>query len=97
MSSIGRSGGLAVLWKQPFDCEIINYSQHYMNIKATHLDRPVWRLTCFYGCPEIERRREYWDLLRTLAMDNFLPWCIIGDFDDLHSNDEKRGRCDHPL
>lgn len=97
MNSIGRSGGLAILWKHPFDCEILNYSQHFINIKASQGGRPVWRLTCFYGCPESERRRESWNILRTLATDISLPWCVIGDFNDLLSNEEKRGRCDHPL
>lgn len=30
-------------------------------------------------------------------MDNSLLWCIISDFNDLLSNDEKRGRCEHSL
>lgn len=33
-------------------------------------------------------------LLRTLAQDHSLPWCIIGDFSDLLSNDDKRGHVD---
>jgi len=26
----------------------------------------------------------------------YFPWCIIGDFNDIFSNDDKRGRVQHP-
>jgi hypothetical protein len=35
-------------------------------------------------------------LLRTLSQDNTLPWCVMGDFNDLLSNEDKRSRVDHP-
>lgn len=50
----------------------------------------------FYGYPDSERRRDSWDLLRTLAQDNNLPWCIVGDSNDILSNDEKRSTTDNP-
>ncbi|MCH80235.1 hypothetical protein A2U01_0001001 [Trifolium medium] len=93
---IGRSGGLAILWRQPFVCNLINYSTNFINMEVTHPTYPSWRLTGFYGYPENERRRDSWDLLRTLSQDNTLPWCIIGDFNDILSNEEKRSKVDHP-
>ncbi|PNX71291.1 hypothetical protein L195_g027166, partial [Trifolium pratense] len=50
-----------------------------------------WRLTGFYGIPHREQRRESWDSLRTLSQQSTLPWCIVGDFNDIFSNDDKRG------
>jgi exonuclease III len=94
---IGRSGGLAVLWKHPFVCHIINYSTNFINLEVIHPTLPRWRLTGFYGYPNNERRRDSWDLLRTLSQDNSLPWCIMGDFNDILSNEEKRSGVDHPL
>lgn len=35
-------------------------------------------------------------MLRTLSRDNDLTWCIVGDFNDILSNDDKRGRAEHP-
>ncbi|MCH90734.1 endonuclease/exonuclease/phosphatase family protein [Trifolium medium] len=58
-------------------------------MEVVHPTYPKWRLTGFYGYPENERRRDSWDLLRTLAQDNSLPWCVMGDFNDLLSNEEK--------
>ncbi|XP_074342277.1 uncharacterized protein LOC141679769 [Apium graveolens] len=53
-----------------------------------------WRYTGFYGCPERSRRRESWGI--SLAAKSDLPWCIIGDFNDLMCIGEKRGGGDHP-
>lgn len=55
-----------------------------------------WRLTKFYGFPERGRRRESWDLMQRLAALSPLPWCIIGDFNNLLSNDDKRGGVPYP-
>jgi len=49
----------------------------------------LWHFTGYYGYLEIERRKETWDFLRTLAQDNTLPWCIMGDFNDILSNEDK--------
>ncbi|GAU36460.1 hypothetical protein TSUD_166260 [Trifolium subterraneum] len=65
-------------------------------MEVTHPTYPSWRLTGFYGYPENERRRDSWDLLRTLSQDNTLPWCIMGDFNDILSNEEKRSKVNHP-
>lgn len=39
---------------------------------------------------------ESWNLLSNLAGMSQLPWCIIGDFNDLLLEDDKKGRVDHP-
>jgi hypothetical protein len=93
---LGRSGGLALLWKKNVTCHIINYSQNFINIEIRYENRSPWRLTGFYGYPEHDRRRDSWNLLRHLAQDTSLPWCIIGDFNDMLSADDKRGGNDQP-
>ncbi|MCH82637.1 endonuclease/exonuclease/phosphatase family protein [Trifolium medium] len=94
---VGRSGGLAILWKHPFDCNLINFSSNFINIEVNHPTYPKWRFTGFYGYrPDGGRRHDSWNLLRTLAQDNSLPWCIMGDFNDILSNDDKRSRVEHP-
>jgi hypothetical protein len=55
-----------------------------------------WRLTCYYGYPERERRRQAWDLLRELRDMSDHPWCIIGDFNDLLSQEDENGTNPHP-
>lgn len=55
---IGRSGGLAVLWKQSVSCVIKDSSTNHINVSILDHDVLSWQLTCFYGFPERTRRRE---------------------------------------
>lgn len=64
-------------------------------MKVNDVKKGVWRLTGFYGFPETARRRAFWALLRDLAARSSNPWCIIRDFNDLLSSEDKRGRLDH--
>jgi hypothetical protein len=88
---IGRSGGLALLWRNNINCQIINYSQNFINAEVNTEGATPWRFTGFYGYPEQDRRRDSWDLLRSLAHDTSLPWCVMGDFNDMLSAEDKRG------
>ncbi|XP_019175848.1 PREDICTED: uncharacterized protein LOC109171174 [Ipomoea nil] len=53
-------------------------------------------MTCYYGFPERNRRREAWDLIKFLSSQSDLPWLMIGDFDELLFQYEKRGGNPHP-
>jgi len=53
-------------------------------------------LTCYYGFLERARQRDAWDLLRALRNMSSLPWCIIGDFNDLLSQQDKAGIHPYP-
>ncbi|GAU16656.1 hypothetical protein TSUD_326060 [Trifolium subterraneum] len=55
-----------------------------------------WRLTCYYGYPDRSRRRAAWDLLRDLGNMSSIPWCIIGDYNNLLSQADKKGIHPHP-
>ncbi|KAH9648318.1 reverse transcriptase domain-containing protein [Citrus sinensis] len=59
-------------------------------------DTGTWRCTGFYGFPKTRKRRDSWELLRSLSSISSLPWVCIGDFNDLLHNSEKRGGCQHP-
>lgn len=87
----GHSGRLALLWRNEGGCSIKNSGNHYIYFEVENEQVGRWRYTCFYGCPERERRRKSWDLLRFLCIQSNLPWRIIGDFNDLLFNDGKRG------
>jgi hypothetical protein len=67
VDSVGRSGGLALLWSDEISFEIQNYSQQHINAK---INSPVngfeWKFMGFYGHPEAHKRHEAWSLLRYL-------------------------------
>uniref|UniRef100_A0A2N9IT87 RNase H type-1 domain-containing protein n=1 Tax=Fagus sylvatica TaxID=28930 RepID=A0A2N9IT87_FAGSY len=49
------------------------------------------RVTGFYGHPEGGRRRESWNLLKSLGNQFDLPWVCCGDFNELVESSEKVG------
>jgi exonuclease III len=62
----GRSGGLSVMWRDTIKCTVVNYSRNFINLIVKEKEEEEWRLTCYYGYPERDRRRQAWDLLRDL-------------------------------
>lgn len=88
----GRGGGIAILWKHPLNYQIINYSENFINVKISDDAKGPWWLKGFYDFPERSRRRESWKSLRNLAFMSIIPWCIIGDFNDLLMAEYKKGR-----
>lgn len=49
-----------------------------------------------YGEPKRELRRQTWDLFHMLNNRSELPWCMIGDMNNLGSQLEKRGGRQYP-
>lgn len=39
----GRGVGLALLWKDPFECHLLNCSSNFINIQVHQSGHPVWR------------------------------------------------------
>lgn len=69
---------------------------NYIDFEVVNEQTGCWRYTGYYGYPERNRRLESWNMLRELAGKSMLSWCIIGDFNDLLTRDEKRGGKAHP-
>jgi len=71
---------------------ISNYSSNHIDAEITDINKGKWRVTGYYGFPSHGRRREAWNFLRQLTNSSNLPWCILGDFNDILSPNEKKGR-----
>ncbi|XP_071723324.1 uncharacterized protein [Rutidosis leptorrhynchoides] len=88
MDSVGRSGGLALLWNEDeVRVEILSSSNW-------HIDAIVdgkWHWTGLYGHPDARMRHGTWELLRSLRTTSSLPWVVGGDFNELLNDCEKWG------
>ncbi|KAF5451994.1 hypothetical protein F2P56_027039 [Juglans regia] len=96
VSSEGRSGGLALYWNNNSQLEILNFSKHHIHALVTNKegdDREgvSWYLTGIYGHPEASRRLETWNMIKSLAVTSDRGWLMMGDFNEILSNYEKRG------
>ena len=87
----GRSGGLAMLWKEDVNGNVGSYCQNHINLVISTEGKTTWRLTGFYGLLERVRRRESWELLKMISNSCSLPWVVVGNFNGIISNDELSG------
>ena len=56
--SVGRSGGLALLWRKDITVDIQSYSDRHIDAIVTEGSGFKWRITGFYGNPEAHRQKE---------------------------------------
>ncbi|GLT94942.1 hypothetical protein SLE2022_126530 [Rubroshorea leprosula] len=91
VDNLGRSGGLAVLWKSDTKLSLLSFSQNHIDMEVEGMGASSWHFTSYYGHPKRHNRRRSWQLLRELATKSELPWLIGGDFNDLLHSYEKVG------
>ncbi|KAL0434672.1 UNVERIFIED_CONTAM: hypothetical protein Sradi_0175100 [Sesamum radiatum] len=98
--SVGRSGGLMLLWRKDLTVQLKSYSANHIDADI-YLGQGVdrWRLTGYYGEPYANRRKESWNKLIRLSRDSTTPWICLGDYNEILSHQEKLemldqiGRC----
>jgi hypothetical protein len=89
---VGRSKGLALLWKEKNEVEIQNYTRRHINAVIKHSDSTQpWRFTGFYSHPNLAKRHESWALFSHLRSFGPEPWLCIGDFNEVVKQSEKFG------
>jgi hypothetical protein len=89
---VGRSGGVALLWKEDQDLEIQNYLRRHINAIVKRRDDGFsWKLTGFYGDPDSSKRKKSWALLKHLKSFVLEPWLCVGDFNEITHQGEKTG------
>ncbi|KAK9678607.1 hypothetical protein RND81_11G222600 [Saponaria officinalis] len=91
VDNVGRSGGLAMIWRKDIACQLRSASIHHIDFDVD-MGGMKWRLTGVYGWPAVHDRHLTWQLLRDLAQESNDPWLCIGDFNEiLYSNEMKGG------
>ena len=89
--SQGRDGGLALLWKSDITVWVDSFSRYHIDVVVNGTTLKPWRFTGFYGEPNTYYREEVWSMLRMLRSKLHLPWCCMGDFNEILQSEEKRG------
>lgn len=85
VDSVGRKGGLILMWQKDWNVHIRSYSQGHIDCMVEH-EGTRWRFTGFYGNPEHHHRRFSWQLLKKLADEQKqqdTAWLVGGDFNEI--------------
>lgn len=96
VDSVGIKRGLALFWRIENSVQILSTSNNYIDAVVIITMIGSWRFTGYYGYPKRYRRCDAWDFTRELHERSNLPWIMMGDFNDLISQSEKRGGRRHP-
>ena len=75
---------------------LLGFSNNHIDMEVVGDEEKRWRLMGFYGHPERHKRHLAWDLLRSLRDMSTLPWCCVGDFNDILCLGEKKGGAPQP-
>lgn len=90
--SDGRSGGLAMMWKEGTKICLKSFSNSHINVVVNGDSAPSpWRATGFYGQPDVGKRCISWQLLEALKEQCTMLWVVFGDFNEISHSDEKCG------
>ncbi|KAJ0007624.1 hypothetical protein Pint_29766 [Pistacia integerrima] len=97
VESRGASGGIAMLWKDDKEVDLVSYTQHHISIIVNQpTANKKFILTGFYGHPDASKRTGSWNLLRELKAQTNMAWLCIGDFNEICHQYEKFGAADRP-
>ena len=89
----GRSGGLALFWLWQSEVRITGFSFNHIDAVIDRDGESTWRFTGIYGEPNRAFRDRTWNLLRRLAVLSSLPWCVMGDLNNIaHASNQRGGR-----
>lgn len=90
VNPVGQNGSLTLFWNHSVELEIVNYSDFLIHalVKETECQDECL-ISGFYGRPETTERHLSWELLSQVNVDNDLPWCVVGNFNEIISQDKK--------
>lgn len=86
----GMSGGITVLWKKYVFVSVISQSPNLVDC-FVEMNGLCYYLSFIYGHPETSLRHHLWEQLERIATTRQGPWLVMGDFNEIRSNDEKDG------
>lgn len=90
--SIGREGGLALMWNDNVLFNIFCFNENVINcILFEEAGIPEWQFTFLYEPPVPGLRPAFWDALTTIGNSFDEPWKLLGDFNALLTQDDKQG------
>ncbi|KAA3485063.1 reverse transcriptase [Gossypium australe] len=89
--SEGKSGGLAMMWKEGTKVSIQSYSKFHVDSLVGMDEGKELRFTGFYGHSNLGLRKQACDMLRSIKSRTKEGWMIGGDFKDILNEAEKDG------
>lgn len=92
VDAYGFVGGIWVVWRDDIVDDIICNNLQFIHMYIIKGNYNIGFLTAVCGCPNKSVKRRLWKDLSDIAESMNDRWLLAGDFNDLLSETEKRGR-----
>ena len=86
----GFSRGIWILWKEVVGISILRNDMQFVHMVISSPNRNSFLFTAIYGSPNFRGRQVLWSNLRSLDIDNSVPWIVTRDFNAFLTRDEKK-------
>lgn len=86
----GLSGGLALFCKKNIKINIKFADKNILDFQV-QFGVLSFYMSCIYGEPAHDGRSKVWERLSRIGCGREEAWCIVGDFNEILSNEEKSG------
>lgn len=90
----GRSGGLALFYMDDPSVTILYAEAHIIDIETRFEGHDIF-MTFVYVDPVVRHRDLVWERLSRMSTTRSKAWFMIGDFNEITGNHEKRGGMRH--
>lgn len=92
IDSHGQAGGIWCLWDETiWKVRILDSSDQFAHLQVTWKGRIFWYITVVYASPRFAPRQKLWEDLGEIAESMEDPWVVLGDFNSIMANHERRG------
>ncbi|KAG7557763.1 Zinc knuckle CX2CX4HX4C [Arabidopsis suecica] len=94
-----QPGGLAIFWKDAVKCDFLDTPTLYYTDMYISEGSTTFCLSYIYGNPERKPRQQLWGRMMALVQAGLyqsMPRLVLGDFNEIKSNDEKVGGARRP-
>lgn len=92
VDSQGQSGGIWCLWDEShWKVAILDQSDQFVHLQVSWRDTTTWFITIVYANPRYLRRQILWEDLGGIAESMEDPWVVLGDFNSIMADHERRG------
>lgn len=92
VNAVGRSGGLALFWKDDVSVSIASFCKNFIHAKVEMNEISFsGYVTGVYGDPIANLRKSVWDKISNLNVPNNQAWLCLGDFNEVLAQHEKQG------
>lgn len=92
VEACGYKGGIWCFWDESkITLKVLSYEAQCLHLGVISANKVNWVMSLIYASTDKRERDTLWQSLTDIGQDMNLPWCLIGDYNEVISQVDKRG------